>query len=828
MRGVGSITAGSQPLYVIDGVIVNSGDLSRGTPTTDVLANINPSDIESVNILKDAAATALYGARAANGVIVITTKRGTSGKTKFTLGAQYGVTKRTNQNFDVLSSPQLVAYDRQLLANAGYSEAVLDAQRPLSLADTDFNWLDAGFRTGKTNNYELSAAGGNEKTRFFLSGGYFDQEGILINSDFKRYSGRINVDHFATDRLSFGVNLNLSYTDQLSASPGNQFNSPLLGGLSMVPFLTPVNPDTDELWVGSEPGFSRSFTRNNFVRNTPLNPRDYNNLRTLGNVNARYEILKDMLAFRAKFGLDYNNIGEFSYTDPTTPDGLASKGRALYISTDDYTLTSQLLLDFNRSFGDHNVSAIGGYEYQNNRYETINATGTGFADGYLKTLQSAAVPESISGFNTEYSFVSYLSQVSYDFDRKYYLTGSIRRDGSSRFGANNRWANFWSVGGSWVFSNEAFMDAAPWLSLGKIRGSYGTAGNASIGNFEALGLYSFAGAYNGTPGSTPSQLANPDLTWEENVSYNVGVDLGLIKNRVNFTAEWYNRDSEQLLLNAPISSTSGFTSISRNVGAVRNRGWEFVLNTVNFQGDFTWTTDFNISFNKNEVLALNNDQAITGTLQRTAVGSPINTFYLRDYAGADPETGAPRWRTEEGGFTSTYAQAPRFEMGSPNPDYFGGLTNNLSYKGVGLSFFFYFSQGGKIYDDTGRILDADGTYYGLNQYARTIEDRWEQPGDIAWRPQARYGGNRNASSASSRYLQDGSYVRLRNVTLSYTLPQSLLSNSAFSNVRIYAQGQNLWTKTNYEGFDPEMAVNGVEFFRYPVGRVATFGLEIGF
>ncbi|WP_162427775.1 SusC/RagA family TonB-linked outer membrane protein [Pontibacter pudoricolor] len=822
VRGVGSISAGSAPLYVIDGIPVAVGDLTRNTETSNLMANINPNDIESISILKDAAATSLYGARAANGVILITTKRGKAGATKFTLRSQYGFNEKNQGNYRAMTSAELLEYERESIVNAGGNP---DALRPLTILDNGVStkWVDYAYQTGATQSYELNASGGDEKTRFFLSGSYFDQQGTLIGTQLERYSGRLNVDHKATDKLSLGVNLGLSRTNQESATAGNSFQSPILGSFLLLPYDRAQNEDgtwNNNFMFGT-------LNNDNFAYTVRQNDRLNYTGRALGTFTVGYDILKN-LKFNGVLGLDYISILEDEYTSPNTNDGEDVLGRSVQISTTDITKTAQATLNYFTSINNvHNFDVLVGYELQDNNYNTFDATGTGFANDRLRVLSTAAVPEAVGGSGSSYGFLSYLSRLNYDFADKYYLTTSFRRDGSSRFGANNRWANFWAVGLSWRINQEDFMKDIDLISDLKLRTSYGTSGNADIANFGARGLYGYGASYNGIPGSSPSQVANPDLTWEKSKSFNIGLDYGILDSRITGSVEYYKRNTSDLLLNVPISSTSGFTTALRNVGEMVNKGVEVEVSTENLRGNFGWTTDFNIAFNRNEVIKLNNDQDILGGTQITKVGEPIYSFYLREWKGVNPANGEPLWSDGKGGVTSEYANAPRSLQGSANPDFFGGLTNTFTYKNFELSGFFYFTYGGKIYNDARRILEGDGAFFGYNQSASSL-DRWQQPGDITNSPKAVRGNSSSSNQASTRFLEDASFIRLRNVMLAYNVPSSLSQKLKMNSVRVYAQGQNLWTKTEYTGFDPELAINGTEFFRYPNSKTVTFGLDLSF
>ncbi len=836
IRGVGSISAGRGPLYVVDGIIAEQGNFTQVTQTQDVLSNINPNDIESITILKDAAATALYGSRGSNGVILITTKRGKVGKSTITARAQYGVTLKNSGNFEMMDGPTVWEYERQVLRNSGFDEATIDAIRPQSMLDSTFNWVDAAFRQGKTANYEIQASGGNEKTRYFVSASAFAQDGILIESSFKRYSIRSNIDQVFNDRWEMGLNLNVSYTDQLNAVAGNRFSSPLLGAFVNTPLQHPINPNTGEYYTGQEPEWM-IFTNDNFLYSAPLNPVTNNNLRTLGKFNLQFNILEN-LNISQVLAVDFIGIRESRFFDPTTNDGANDNGSIDEFYNQNVTLTSQTKLAGNWTFGsDHNLDALAVFEVQKADNESFGATGIGLASGKLKTLNSTATPQDVSGFRTGYSFVSYLAQVNYNYNNRYYFTGSIRNDGSSRFGKNNRNAMFWSVAASWRIMEEGFMSGVGFMDDLKLRVSYGTSGNANIGNFASRGLYSFGAAYLGQPGSAPSQIDNPDLTWEVSTSLNVGLDVSIIKSRINLGAEYYNRISSNLLLDVPISATSGFTSATRNIGKVRNSGLELVLNTINFDGNFKWETNFNIAWNDNVILALNNDEDIIDPRDNFRkiyrVGESMGSWYIQEWAGVNPADGTPLWMQvdeNENPTTPTgdYSQAGRRIVGDALPDFVGGITNTLSYKGFSLSFFFNFVYGNEVFNSSRRFIESDGQRFGWNNLVEAGQDYWKQPGDIVSRPQPLLGGNNASNSASTRYLEDGSYLRLRNVTLSYSLPSNFISKAGFQNIRIYAQGQNLWTLTNYSGFDPEMGVTGSEFFRYPVGKTISLGVDLTF
>lgn len=844
IRGTNTLTAGRDPLYVVDGIITNMQDFTTNTQTNDVIANLNPNDIASITVLKDAIAQSLYGARASNGVIVITTKSGKAGKTKFTVTTQYGVVKKNDGNFKMMDTDQAWDYERDLVRTSAlidgaeapfnlsgaaldaFADAAMDQVRPLSLKANDTDWVDLAFDDGKTQKFEFTASGGSESTTFFMSAEYFNQDGILFGSEFDRYSLRANIKH-QSDKFDFALNFNPSYTNQQNATDGSRFASPLAGSFTSTPFQSPYDDETGELLTGREPDYI-GFTGDNFLYSVQRNPVINNNSRLISSFTLGYQVM-DNLRVQTKGGIDFVGIKESSFFDPSTNDGFNLNGQIDKVYDESITYTTQTTVSGSRSIGsDHNLDGLAVFEYQNNRQENFSATGVGLASGKLKTLSSTATPLVAGGGTTENSFVSVLGMVNYNFNEKYFATFAGRRDWSSRFGANNRGANFWSAGFSWRIIEESFISNIPILSDAKLRVSYGSSGNAFIGDFETLPLIGFGPSYSGIPGSAPIQIANPDLTWEVSDKFNVGLDFGVFGNKITGTIEYYDSKSRKMLLNVPVSSTSGFTTARRNVGELRNSGIEAALSSRNLTGELTWTTDFNIAFNNNEILKLPEGKDIPNGSQLWREGKPHRIFFIRQWAGVNPADGTPLWNDGNGGVTGDWNQAKEVEIGNAEPDFTGGITNTLSFKGITLSAFFYFSVGNEVYNASRVFIDSDGSRFGWNHVVEAF-DRWQQPGDIATRPQAKLGGNNSADSESSRYLEDGSYLRLRNLTIGYSLPSRIINNlNGLMGVRIYLQGQNLWTLTDYSGFDPEMGDSGFEFFRFPNGKSYTFGIEVGF
>lgn len=839
IRGVGSISAGAAPLYVIDGIIVDGRDINNTSglalQSNDLLANLNANDVESVNVLKDAAATALYGSRGANGVIVITTKKGKAGIATFAARAQYGSAKASFGKSGMLSPAESLAYNRDVLAINGATPAEIDEEFPMSLLETGFNWRDAGFRTATTQDYGLSASGGTEKTKFYLSGGYQNQEGTVINSYFKKYTVISNVSQQVNDRLDVALNLNLSQSNANNSMGGNYYSSPILGAYFVSPFQSPYKPD-GSLYTGLEPEY-QSGSGDNFLYSVYLNDKRLTNFRGLGGLTVGYRLF-DWLKVQEKVNMDLVYGEANLFYDPTTGDGINAQeplksGEIYNANVKNTTLTNQLSLsgaiDISK---DHQLDYLALMEYNRFKSRSISADGIGLVTGKLKALDVAAVPQDVGGNGTEYTFVSYLGQLNYTFKKRYNLSGSIRTDGSSRFGLNNRFGTFYSAGASWRVIEEPFMKSQKAFSDLRLRASYGVTGNADFDNFVATALYDYGTSYNNVPGNAPSTIGNKGLTWERNKALNVGLELGFFDGRLTAVIDVYRRKTEGLLMNTPVSSTSGFLTQPVNVGSLENKGIEALITSKNIEAasGLTWTTELNVSTNKNKILSLYEGQDVSAsTTQLHRVGEAVLSWYLNEWAGVDPENGDPLWYTADGKTTNNINLAQRKIVGNSQPKFMGGLTNTVSYKGLSLSVFFYGVTGNKILNRTRILGDADGVYFGLGYDKVTAENYWRKPGDIAERPKPVPGGNHGANNAqSTRYLENGAFLRLKNINLSYSLPKKWLNTVNLSDVKFYAQAANIATWTSYKGWDPEQDINAMEFFRYPPAKSITFGVNVNF
>lgn len=846
IRGIGSISAGANPLYVIDGIIVQTGQVVTGSnqASNDILSNLSPESIESITVLKNASALALYGSRGANGVIVITTKKGKAGTSQISFKTQYGMVTPSFGNFKMMDARQVYDYERAVLKLNGTSQTQIDAQYPISLLNKTFNWFDAAFKQGTTQNHEISISGGNEKTRQYISLGYFNQDGTVLGSSFKRINSQINIEQTVNKRLKVGVNTNLSFSNTLNAGTGALFSSPIYGSLRNSPLLLyPYAPD-GSLYRGYEPAFKPSTSGQNFLYSVPLNYNKLGQFRGIGKLYGNLKIA-DWLTFSQNIAVDLIYSKEKIFIDPTTADGInisqPSKGGSVqeYL-TNPFTVTSQTSITGNFKLGDkHEFDYLALMEYQKNNTSNFNARGTGMVNGRLDVLDVTALPATKGGSEDEFAFISYLAQLNYIYNSKYSFSASIRRDGSSRFGVNRQYATFYSLGGAWRIIDEPFMQNQKVFSDLKFRASFGTSGNAQfldanglLSNYASQRTYRYNASYNGLPGSVPSTIGNEDLGWEKNRQADIGFEMAFLQGRIKATLETYQRISLDLLQNVPISSTTGFITMQSNIGKLENRGIEMALNTINIQSkDFMWVTDFNISYNVNEIRATYKDQDILGgTLRITRVGKPINSWYLPEWSGVDPANGDPLWIDANGNKTNNYNKARRILAGTGYPKYTMSLNNTVTFKSFSFSFLLYGITGSKIFNQTNSlVIDTDGNR-GLrtNYHVNAGKNFWTTPGQQAERPKPVPNGNKLSSSVSTRYIESGDYLRLRNVTLSYNLPNNLFGNTKISEARFYVTGTNLFTFTKYTGVDPEQDINSNEVYKYPVSKSITVGLDITF
>ncbi|MDL2223016.1 TonB-dependent receptor, partial [Bacteroidales bacterium OttesenSCG-928-M11] len=738
IRGVGSINAGTDPLYVVDGVPITIGNMSAATAsgsyngsTYGAMANLNPNDIESVTVLKDAAATAIYGSRAANGVIVITTKQGKEGKTQFNLSAQLGVSNRANTDLKMLNRNQYMELMTEAYLNSGWTQQRISEEFAKYPKDAngnfyDTNWLDEAYRSDAiTQSYELSATGGTDKTNYFLSISHYSQEAILKWGDMTRTSARLNLNHKANNWLTFGVNSTYSLSEQdTPLTTAAYYVNPIAGSLT----LNPLNPVYNQDGTYNHSPIGNNST--NFVEANDYNTNLLTTHRLIASMYGEISFMKN-LKFKTLYGYDMMLVQDEQYDDPRATGSSADNvGRASRydrtIQVWNWTNTLNYFETFN---DDHNLNVLVGQEASARNLYFMGVETEGFASYKLRQPAAASEATNWYGYPANSRLVSLFGQVSYDYMSKYFLSGSFRYDGSSKFGLNNRFAPFWSVGGAWNVSEEYFLSDIEWLNQLKLRSSYGTTGNSDIGNYESYGLYSFD-SYNGQSASYPSQIANPDLTWEKTHAFNVGLDFRFLKNRLGGTIEFYNKKTTDLLLNVPLSRTTGFTSQLRNIGDMQNRGLEVSLNfDVISTKDFTWRLDANWSANKNKVLSLSQeDEEISwGSSGRKLiqVGKDMFQYKLVKYAGVNPADGSQMWYDKDGElvFTRSYAEQATTGIGSATPKGQGGLTNTFFYKDFDLSLFFYFQYGNKIFDNVAYQYQHDGNNTTRNEITDMM-DRW--------------------------------------------------------------------------------------------------------
>ena len=864
IRGASSVSAGNEPLYVIDGIPMTTTPGGSAGNTPNPMADINFNDVESIEILKDASAAAIYGARGSNGVVLLTTKRGKSGKTNINLSYFTGSSEATGHR-EFFNTAQYVDFFREARTNGGFSVsgaetrftryAVNDKTRwsdPTSPNYTDTNWENTVLRKGSINQFDLNMNGGNDKTKFYASGQYSKQEGIILKNSFERISSRFNLDHKASDKLTIGLNANIARTFNTRLANDNAFSTPL-----QIIALAPLSPIFDPRTVTpSNPRGDYSDTYNGAAVTQYYNPlvsiENSNNTtetyRIIGNVFGQYNILPS-LSFRTEYGADMSFRNDDQYFGKKTVRNSvnAGNGESFKQNITIFNYNTNNFFSFNQVFEQkHDLNFVVGMSYQQSKRTSIDATGRNLPSDAYKTIASAATKSDANSFERSFSFLSYFSRLNYKFDNKYLLGLSGRIDGSSRFGTNNRYGFFPAASVGWILSEENFIKNINQISFLKIRGSYGLTGNAEINNFGSLGLYSAQNAggtsagYAGIPGQRPSQLENPDLKWEKTLQTDIGLEIGFFNNRISAEVDYYTKKTTDLLLNVNVPGTSGFSSLLKNVGELENKGWEFILRTDNKFGDLTWRTSFNAATNANKILNLQGQVITGGFLNRAVEGQPLSVFFGPEYAGVDPANGDALYylntKKTDGSIDRTKTNnvnlAENVAIGNPNPKWIGGFTNDFSYKGIDLSITFQGVYGNDVYNGGGKFMSANGDFYD-NQTIDQL-NRWKKAGDITDIPQARFLGG-NGTAESSRYLSDASYTRLKTLTVGYNFPKSLTDKIKLTKLRIYATANNLVTFTKYTGWDPEVNTDyltgiaaGNDFYSAPQPKTITVGLNLGF
>ncbi len=820
IRGTTSISGSGQPLYVIDGIPVTTGDYAQvgyEGQGINALSDLNPSEIESFSVLKDAAAAAIYGARASNGVVLITTKRGKTGASAITFNTYHGV-QQVWHTLDMLNTHDWMAYRNDLAGAEIYTEE--DMKRDT----TNTNWQDVIFRSAPISSYDLSLTGGDQKTRFFISGSYFSQDGIIIGSAFKRMNGRVNLDHKVNEKLNVGTSIGFTYSKTNRIESDASLHGPLPNGIS-TPSIYPVYDYDSE----GRKTYNQSGPYSNPVSIANEATNENFTYRLISNVFGEYQIIPG-LTVTSKWAIDFYNLREHAF-EFNTVQGQKYEGLGFETYTNVLNLVSNNIIKYEKTFDQHTMDFLLGYSFEKKQVRDIYIRGQKYSSADLEYLNSASTFVDPYASALDQGVRSFFGKANYNFANKYLVGLSARLDASSNFGSNNKNGFFPSVSAGWRLSEESFLSGVKEISQLKLRASYGLLGNDNIGPFQYAELYG-TGTYNGSPAIFPNNMPNPDLRWESTAQFDIGVDAGFLGDRYSLTFDFYNKRTKDLLLSRPLPPSSGFTSIVENVGEMQNRGIEVTLGTQQDIGPIHWTSQLNISANRNKVLELYNHQPIDDLGRggnRVMEGQPIGVFYSFKSLGVDPSTGDIVYadRNGDGEIKET---DDRMIVGNPQPKFIGGFTNTLAYRGFDVSIFFQFSYGNDIFN--GSRLFLESLQGGDNQLA-DVKRRWQQPGDITDIPRA--AANPKNKLVSSRFIEDGSYLRLKNLTIGYTINRELTSRVHISSLRFYLSAQNLLTFTRYSGLDPEVnysgnstQVIGTDFFTFPQARAITLGLNLKF
>jgi TonB-linked SusC/RagA family outer membrane protein len=884
IRGSNSISAGSQPLYVIDGIPITTGDFSPGNlgSRTNALADINPADIESMEILKDAAAAAIYGSRGANGVVLITTKKGKAGKTKFDVGYSYGVLSPTNVLKYTTAQELLDLRDKANIEINDSAESKKNQvgwwnNKPFTRAQADSfvaasggsDWINETLRRGTLQQANLSASGGNEKTTFYTGGTYRKEEGFLVGNSFERTNGKIAIENKAYENLTIGINSNLSYSINNRVPTGGD------GGFGLAQLKMPFIPIYNKDGSYNDPRGNPLWQ----LENRKFSARVF---RAISEAHAEWKITKG-LTFRSSFGTDFlnQNEEEFNFRNVQSID-TSEVSSAWDRRTSVLNWTNSNYFNYNFKLKEiHDFTLLLGNETQRSKRSGVGLYGEKFPNDYFTQPGDAAIKRGYS-YTTGWSFASFFGRVNYKLKEKYLLSASMRYDGSSRFGDNNKWGAFPGVSAGWILSEEEFIKKIKVISFLKLRASYGQTGNANIGDFASLGYYSSSIGYNGNSAIVPNTLSNNNLRWEKSNQVDVNLDIAFFKNRFAAGVNYYYKTSNDLLLNISVPTSSGYSNILQNKGKLENKGLEISLNTKNIEGKFTWYTDFNIAFNKNKVIDVEGLQpdafdADGGGEGRVVEGYPVGQFYVVEWAGVQQQEGSIQlWNSDgsaktdangqpiyinvpagtelfkdKNGNIMTYANPTggefygdnRKPMGNPMPKFIGGITNTFTYKGFELSFMFNFVYGNSIYDDAAKT--QIGSFNNINQRP-DILDAYTQGAPSTEIP-ALYNNSGSANPKSdyvainsTRWLYDASYMRLRSLTFSYSFKEEWCNKVKLSNLKVFINGGNLLTFTKFPGMDPEVLRNidpdsekgniafGGPYLGTPQAKTITAGINIKF
>ena len=864
IRGTGSITAGNEPLYIVDGVQLNNRNDGGTMVSANPLAFLNPNDIESMEILKDAANASIYGAQAANGVVLITTKKGkASQKTSINLGYYKGVVEPVPV-LDMMNTQEWIQARQEALLNVYPTLTPLEARQatlagrpsgggvpaisgigfPATLTDDEiaaipnYDWQNEAFKNGVIDNFDMSMSAGNENTTLYSSFSYNKQEGSLIKIDFERINGKINVTHKITDKLSLDMGFTLSAITQNGpygdARGTTAFGAPQYASPTILPFNPIYIGETKEFYGLPASGvFLVGDLSHNVIATANYIKAEGKTNQLVGSAAFTYKIM-DGLSVKAFGGLDYRNLSSTFYGDPRLNDYYAINGTSTVANNLNVNVSTNLTINYAKTFASvHNVGAFVGGEYRQENNEGTTFTGNSFPSPDFITANAAAIATTVGGFGTGFKRAGLFGNFKYDYDKKYLVSVTMRYDGSSRFGINDQWGFFPAVSGAWNINEEGFLKSSAVVSDLRLRVSWGQTGNDQIGNFDSRGLYGIGGTYNGLTGITPG-LGNPDLRWEKNETTNIGIDYGFLGSRVSGSVDVFRRLSKDLLLTQSVAQTSGYNSITSNVGEVKNEGLEFELRSTNLDmGGFKWETNFNITFLRNEVVSLFDGLDVLPGNLNIRVGYPLGTNTNNPFAGVNPANGRPMHYDINGNVTYLRQAADIVPMGNQDfSNMFGGFTNTFGYKGLELAIFFQYDYGRTVANlQNFRLADMAGVLRNSIQYF--YDNRWTTPGQVTDVPAPANTRTQSSATISSyqttaRFYEDASFIRLKQLTLSYSLPTSFLSKAKIVNARIYAQAMNLVTWTKWTGFDPEFrdTGNGSEGI-IPQTKSYTVGIQIG-
>jgi len=826
VRGIGSINASNSPIYIIDGVQVRTDFTSANVPD-NALATINPNDIENIEVLKDASATAMYGAQGANGVVLITTRQARRGETQINVSSQIGFNEQPKK-LDIMDGPTWTETMIQGYVNyyADRGEDP-DVRRQMAIEQygdpataPTYDWQEALTRAGYLNQINVSASAGLDNTRIYLSGSYDYEEGAVLASDFSSFRFRSNIDHSFNDRFTVATRLSVSSSEANGLQAGSaNITSPFHGGYTQRPI--------DAIYT-EDGGYNHNdFIRINLVQQLDENIRSSSTRQLRGSLTGIYRILEN-LSFRSLWGLDYRTVRDRNYTSALLPRYLDVGGSLTERYREVISFNTNQIVEFEESYNQHLFNVLGGFEYRANSNQSIRASGEQFPNPAFTQLDLAAVQAGMSGQSSESKFAGIFSRVDYNYNGRYFASANIRYDGSSRFGQQNQWGLFYSGALAWDIARENFMEDIHVVNQLKLKTSYGIIGNSGISDFAARSLFGAGGdPYLGNTGLRPTGLGNDLLTWEEAQTLDLGLEFSVFGDRIYGDINWFNTRNKNLLLNAWLPTDSGFSSITRNSGVVENKGWEVELGTRWVTtSNFNWSTNFNFTYQTNEIIELVDGLDILGS--STRVGYPIDIMWMNKYAGINPADGRVMWYDEDGEITYTRSSSDQQMVGKYSPDYFGGLTNVFNYHNFRLSTFFQYEYGRSTYNSTvGRRMQIVSTERGL--MANVASDAWQQPGDMAALPRHYISSSFQGSSShnhSSVFVTDASYIRLKEMRLDYQIPLQFIERINLNRANVFVQARNLVTWTNYPYGDPEFIGQGTG--EYPQSRQISLGINFQF